>query len=322
MVILGPIRHVGCLSASSGPAPTSCAFSNEKNGPPDAVSRISRTSDSRLPSRHWKIAECSESTGIMRLPLARFMTHSPPATSDSLLARATWFPAASAPTVAARPAKPTIPLRTTSAGAWARRSAEPGPERTSVSRSSSRCELVDSRVTYSGANSAAWRASACASRPAERPTSSKRSGYLRTTSRAWRPMLPVEPRMVRRRLIGMWESFSYELGDVVYRGCREQEAVHAVQDAPVAGEEVPKVLHVEDALQGGFEQVAALARDRDCGADDQGFHKGKVQQKVGNRGDDYQGQEEAPDSALHGFFRAQAREEEVPAEQAPGEVGT
>src|SRR5215210_439180 len=248
MVILGPIRHVGCLSASSGPTSTSLAFSNEKKGPPEAVNNTPAISSSRLPSRHWKIAECSESTGIMRLLAASSKTHSPPATSDSLLARAIRLPACSAPTVAARPAKPTMPFKTTSDGTRESRSAEPGPARTSAARPSRGPASVDSRDTYSGSNSAAWRASVRASLPAERPTSSKRSGYLRTTSRACPPMLPVEPRIVRLRLIRVWGSISYEQGDIVYRRGRKQQAVDPVEYPSVAGEDTPEVLHVEDAL--------------------------------------------------------------------------
>src|SRR5215211_6301514 len=320
MVILGPIRHVGCLSASSGPTSTSLAFSNEKKGPPDAVNNTPVISSSRLPSRHWKIAECSESTGIMRLLAARAITHSPPATSDSLLARATRLPVCKAPTVAARPAKPTMPLRTTSVGAPASRPAEPGPARTSAVMPSRGPGSFDSRATYSGANSAAWRASVRASLPAERPTTSKRSGYLRTTSRACKPILPVEPRIVRRRLILVLGPISYEQGDIVYRRGRKQQAIDPVEEAPVAGEEGPEVLHVEDTLEGGFEEVPALTRDGDTGADDQGFCDRKVEELVGDRADDEHGDEEAAHAALDGLVRAQARDQRVTAEKAPGEV--
>src|SRR5215216_4899868 len=309
MVIFGPIRHVGCLSASSGPASTSLALSNEKKGPPDAVNKTSLISSLRLPSRHWKIAECSESTGIMRLLGARLITHSPPATSDSLLARATRLPACRAPTVAARPAKPTMPFRTMSDGRPASRLAEPGPERTSVVRFSRGSASVDSRATYCGPNSAAWRASALASLPAERPTSTKRSGYLRTTSRACRPILPVEPRIVRRRLILVSGRISYEQGDIVYRRGRKQQAVHPVEDATVAWEKVPEVLHVEDTLEGRFEEVPALAEDGDPGANDQGFGDGEVEELVSERADDERGEEEASHAALDGLVRAKAREE-------------
>src|SRR5918993_4243754 len=320
MVIFGPIRHVGCFSASSGPTSTSLAFSKEKNGPPDAVNNISLISSPRLPSRHWKIAECSESTGIMRLLAARSITHSPPATSDSLLARATRLPSCRAPTVAARPAKPTIPLSTTSDGARESCSAEPGPAKTSEARSSRGPASLDSSATYSGRNSAAWRASARASLPAESPTISKRSGYLRTTSRACLPMLPVEPRIVRRRLMLVLGPISYEQGDIVYRRGREEQAVHPVEDASVAWEEITEVLHIEDTLQRRFEEVTALARDRDTGAHDEGLGDGKVELLESDGGDDQDRQEETANAALHGFVRAQGREQQVTAEKAPGEV--
>src|SRR5215212_116572 len=320
MVIFLPIRHVGCLSASSGPASTSRAFSNVKKGPPDAVNNTDLISSSSLPSRHWRIAECSESTGIMRLLVARSITHSPPATSDSLFARATRLPACKAPTVGARPAKPTIALRTTSDGRLANRPAEPGPARTSAARPSRGPGSFDSRATYCGSNSAAWRASVRASLPAERPTTSRSSGYLRTTSRACRPILPVEPRIVRRRLILVWGPISYEQRDIVYRRGRKQQAIDAVENAPVAGEEGPEVLHVEDALEGGFEEVPALARHRDAGAEDQGFGDGKVEELVGDRADDEHGDEEAAHTALDRLVRAQARDQGVTAEKAPGEI--
>src|SRR5215218_8383527 len=320
MVIFGPIRHVGCASASLGPASTSLAFSKEKKGPPEAVNSSSLISSSRLPSRHWKIAECSESTGIMRLFAARSITHSPPATRDSLLARATRLPACRAPTVAARPAKPTIPFSTTSDGARESCSAEPGPARTSAARSSRGPASPASSARYSGPNSAAWRASARASLPAERPTISNRSGYLRTTSRAWLPILPVEPRIVRRRLMTVLGPFSYEEGDIVYRRGREEQAVHPVEDASVTWEEVTEVLHIEDTLQGRFEEVPALARDTDTRAHDQGLGEGKVEELESEGCDDQNGHEKSTYAALHGLVRAQGREQQVTAEKAPGEV--
>src|SRR5215211_7617721 len=322
MVIFGPIRHVGCASASLGPASTSLAFSKEKKGPPEAVNNISLISSPRLPSRHWKIAECSESTGIMRLFAARSITHSPPATSDSLLARATRFPACRAPTVAARPAKPTIPFSTTSDGTRESCSAEPGPVRTSVARPPRGPASLDSSARYSGPNSAAWRASARASLPAERPMISKRSGNLRATSRACLPILPVEPRIVRRRFMLELGPISYEQGDIVYRRGREEQAVHPVEDASVAREEVPEVLHVEDTLERRFEEVPALARDGDTGTHDEGLDEGKVEELESDGGDDQNRQEEAADATLDGLVRAQGREQQYTAEKAPGEVRT
>src|SRR5215211_3352130 len=239
----------------------------------------------------------------MRLVSARLMTHSPPATSDSLLARATRLPARSAPTVAARPAKPTMPLRTTSVGVAARRSAEPGPRRSSQPSGGGVC--ADSRATTSGSNSAAWVLSDSASVAAERPTTSKRSGLARTTSRAWRPILPVEPRMVRRRLtIRMCAMISYKQGDVVYRGSGKEQAVYTVEDAPVPREEMAEVLDVEDTLERRFEEVSGLGEDRDPGSDDDRFCDGEVEELERDEPDDDHRREEAAKASFSGLVRA------------------
>ena len=65
----------------------------------------------------WNSAECSESTGITRAPVASAscITRSPPTTRLSLLASPTSIPSPSAATVGASPAEPTRPFRTRSA---------------------------------------------------------------------------------------------------------------------------------------------------------------------------------------------------------------
>ena len=99
-----------------------------RNGPPDAV----RTSDSTVsgsrPSRHWKSAECSLSTGSSRPPPRRCAAtaSSPAATRLSLFASASVTPCSSAHSVASTPAKPTMALRTTS-GSHASSSSPPTP---------------------------------------------------------------------------------------------------------------------------------------------------------------------------------------------------
>ncbi len=84
-----------------------------RNGPPLAV----RTRLSGSPwSAHWKIAECSLSTGI-RSPLPRALAcsaRSPAATRLSLFARASVTPFSSAHIVGIRPAKPTTAFSTMS----------------------------------------------------------------------------------------------------------------------------------------------------------------------------------------------------------------
>ena len=89
------------------------------------------------------MAECSESIGRIgaRFSAASRITYSPPTTSDSLLASASFFPAPSAATVGASPAKPTSALTTTSvsppAATWATASS-PAYTFTSVPASASR----------------------------------------------------------------------------------------------------------------------------------------------------------------------------------------
>lgn len=63
--------------------------------------------------RHWKIAECSESAGIMSTPcfLSRGSTAGPPAIRVSLLARAMVLLFLIASTVGSSPAQPTIPCK-------------------------------------------------------------------------------------------------------------------------------------------------------------------------------------------------------------------
>src|SRR5918994_6572610 len=133
-------------------------------------------------------------------------------------------------------------------------------------------------------------------------------------------MLPVEPRTVRRRLIGVLTPISYEQGDVVYRRGRKEQAVYAVKHPPVAWEEGAEILHVEYALQGRFEEVPALAGDRDNCPDYQGFRGGVVEEEVSDGADYQHGQEEATGAALDGLLRAQAREQHPTAEEAPGKI--
>ncbi len=68
IVIFGPMRQVGCASASSGVTPSSSARERPRNGPPEAVRTSPRTVSGSRPSRHWCNAECSLSTGTMVPP--------------------------------------------------------------------------------------------------------------------------------------------------------------------------------------------------------------------------------------------------------------
>ena len=116
MVILLPMLQFGWLSACSLVALAICSRDHVLNGPPEAVRWIFSMSAPADPMRHWKIAECSESTGRIRAPCcaARSMTMAPAATSVSLFANAMVFPAFTAATVEARPLNPTMEVRTMS----------------------------------------------------------------------------------------------------------------------------------------------------------------------------------------------------------------
>lgn len=70
-----------------------------------------------VPERNdCQMAECSESTGLICLSrTCALNSRCPPATTDSLLANASWEPACSAAMDGSRPMEPVMPLSTTSA---------------------------------------------------------------------------------------------------------------------------------------------------------------------------------------------------------------
>ncbi len=108
IVILRPIRQVGCLRASSGPTAVSSFGEWPRNGPPEAV-RIRRpTSCGGRSRRHWWMALCSLSTGRIDTPRRRAASviSAPAITSTSLLARAIVFPASIAASTASSAAVP------------------------------------------------------------------------------------------------------------------------------------------------------------------------------------------------------------------------
>ena len=116
MVILLPMLQFGWFSACALVAFAMSSRLHVLNGPPDAVRCIFSMSAPAEPIRHWKIAECSESTGRMRerCSAARSITICPAATRVSLLARAMVLPAFTAEIVDSSPLNPTIDVRTMS----------------------------------------------------------------------------------------------------------------------------------------------------------------------------------------------------------------
>ncbi len=119
---------------------------------------------SRHPCRHWKMAECSESTGTISAPFsfARAITSSPAHTKVSLLARAMRLPQSMAARVGFSPATPTMAVTTVSALGRAAASSSPsGPDRTCTSVSASRTRrsaaaFSSTTATSCGLNFRAW----------------------------------------------------------------------------------------------------------------------------------------------------------------------
>ena len=95
IVIFAPMLQFGCASACSRVMPRISSIFLPKNGPPEAVSRILSIGLPFAACTHWKIAECSESTGRMRTPycFAALITRPPAHTSVSLFASAMSLPA-------------------------------------------------------------------------------------------------------------------------------------------------------------------------------------------------------------------------------------
>ncbi len=107
MVIFLPMSQVGCDRAS--PTVICCKFCLFKNGPPEAVRINLFTSSFLPPRRHCFMAECSLSMGKTSAPVsfAFSISSSPAITSDSLLAMARVFPAATASRLGRSPIEPT-----------------------------------------------------------------------------------------------------------------------------------------------------------------------------------------------------------------------
>src|SRR3954451_13007934 len=197
MVMRPPMSHVGCASASSGVIPDRSV--RPRKGPPDAV----RTSRSTVPGRSaftsWKRAECSESTGMIRVSVAsaRAVTSSPPTTRLSLFASASSIPSVSATIVGPSPADPTIPFSTRSAPDAAISSRMPSsPVRT---RPFHACDAAAAASGSARAIAGTPWSRACSVRrshwrPAASPMTDS-SSEAATTSSACSPMEPVAPRM-------------------------------------------------------------------------------------------------------------------------------
>ena len=201
MVTFAPMLQLGCLSAWAAVAAAICSLLQLRNGPPDAVRCIFSTAFPWAASRHWKMAECSESTGRMTAPCSRMVrvTRLPAATSVSLFARANILPASRAARVGFSPLKPTMApttMSTSSAAAREHRLSMPANTLLPLSFSPSATMPYLSGLqttTLFTSNSLAWEIRSSALLLAEISSTSKRSLCWRTMSRVWVPMEPVEP---------------------------------------------------------------------------------------------------------------------------------
>mmetsp|Transcript_20090 Transcript_20090/g.64698 ORF Transcript_20090/g.64698 Transcript_20090/m.64698 type:complete len:259 (+) Transcript_20090:960-1736(+) len=215
-VILAPMSQFGCVVAlartHSGSfshfSNSSSAFKSRK-APPEAVNMILRRLPGGQPCKHWKIAECSESAGVIETPYSSTSGKiaGPPAMRVSLLAKAMSFPASIASTVGSKPAHPTTPVTITSASPHVAHAAAasfpyttstpPGkpPRSASASSKSAFFEASDNPTTFTvSLNSWTWSANSFQFDPAHSEEISNRSGRARAKSRVCVPMDPVLPR--------------------------------------------------------------------------------------------------------------------------------
>src|SRR5208282_5079800 len=203
IVILLPITQVGCLSACSTVIDSKPAAGSPRNGPPDAV-KIIRFNDSRpRPSRHWKTALCSLSTGSSRTRLSRTaaVISSPAMTSTSLLANAMSLPALIAASVGRKPIAPTSADITSSASGCVATAIAPSSPCTTFTRCAP-TRVASSRASSGVATdtSSGWKRFTCSVsrsrlRPAAIAATRKRSLKRPTTSSVVTPTDPVEPRI-------------------------------------------------------------------------------------------------------------------------------
>src|SRR6266480_3416405 len=287
-------------------------------------------------------AACSESTGSRRSgsPFTRSITSSPPTTSDSLLASATVFPAWRAASVGARPADPTRPFRTKSASVFAAMiSAASGPTITSTPFTCPSLALTSAAAFSSamamkgGRNSRVWPTRSSWFIPAaDSPTILNRSGCRRTTSSAWVPMDPVEPRMVIDR---MATSLLRGRPNATNRTLREdhaeeqeggrsneQERVDPVEDPAVTREHRSHVLHADIPLHDGLGEIAQRGRDRHHQAEQQCIDP-PVLERAHERCDEgarrHDGRERATQQAFPRLLRTHVRSERALEPAAAGD---
>ena len=106
IVIFAPIDQFGCFNAWALVTWANCSRLKPRKGPPEAVNITFSIGLWDSPTKHWKMAECSESTGKIGTPISRAkgIIRAPATTKVSLFAKAIGLPALIAFTVGNKPA--------------------------------------------------------------------------------------------------------------------------------------------------------------------------------------------------------------------------
>ena len=242
-VIFGPSARSDARApapASRRRAPPACG---RGTAPRTRSGRANRAPRRARPSRHWKSAECSLSTG-RRSPPPRSRAasaSSPAATRLSLFASASVTPRSSAHSVAGRPANPMTAFSTTSGSARSRSSVRSPPTCVSGARPVDRLRARCERATSSSSGFASMISSAC--RPIE-PV--RRAGRCASRRASASPAVQAATRP--NATIVKYAA-----------GAGEEQRVDPVEHASVPAEQAPGVLHLHVALDRRLEQVADRA---------------------------------------------------------------
>ncbi|MNT29420.1 hypothetical protein D3C72_1651580 [compost metagenome] len=146
--ILAPMLQFGCATACSGVIRPIASRGRVRKGPPEAVSTNFDTCSGASAGKTWKMAECSESTGISLPPLrlTRSIRAGPQQTRLSLLASARVAPVAAAAQAERRPAEPTMEAMTQSTGRVAASTMAAGPAAASTPVPARASRSSDSRA--------------------------------------------------------------------------------------------------------------------------------------------------------------------------------
>src|SRR5690242_2153278 len=100
----------------------------------------------------------------------------------------------------------------------------------------------------------------------------------------------------------------------------KQEAIDAVEQATMTGDEVTRILGSEAPLHGALEQITHLAREREHDAHQRKLHRRCLLERPGESITDESGGEGANDKPAPGLLRRDSRRELGSTKQAPGGI--